>query len=277
METEVRYHMMRPSQIVARRKECPIAYIPLGTIEWHGLHNPTGTDGHLAEHQANRCAQKGGGLAFPPLYYGESRLNGMMEAKAIDRDKIAEKMELSSENFKAERMPFSQMEQDFNYTRLLIHILAEVESLGFSIGVFVAGHYPLIECAREAVLFFNRRDYRPDRMLAWAFADYLLLKDEVKCAGDHAAGWETSHMLAIHPQTVDMSALPPKGSKLIGVGGDEHAKTPWEADAEFGKEMFEKAADAAIKEATHRLNNKELYFRIGFCLKEGLWKKSQPL
>jgi creatinine amidohydrolase len=272
METEVRYHMLRPAQIVERRKACPIAYIPLGTIEWHGLHNPTGTDGLLAEHLANRCAEKGGGLAFPPLYYGESRLNGMMEAKAVDRDKIAEKMELPPENFELQRMPFAQTEQDLNYFKLLVHILAEVESLGFSVGIFVAGHYPLLECAREAILLFNRRDYRPERMLAWAFADYLLLKDEIKFAGDHAAGWETSHVMAIHPQAVDISLLPPKGTKLIGVGGDEHAKTAWEASPELGAEMFEKAVDVAIKEARHRLDNKASYLRIGFCLKEGLWK-----
>ena len=33
---EVRYHMLRPAQIVARRKECPVAYVPIGTIEASG-------------------------------------------------------------------------------------------------------------------------------------------------------------------------------------------------------------------------------------------------
>ena len=46
---EVRYHMLRPGQIVERRKKCPIVYIPLGTIEWHGVHNPTGADTLQAE------------------------------------------------------------------------------------------------------------------------------------------------------------------------------------------------------------------------------------
>jgi creatinine amidohydrolase/Fe(II)-dependent formamide hydrolase-like protein len=39
---EVRYHLLRPAQIVKRRQACPVAYVPLGTIEWHGTHNPTG-------------------------------------------------------------------------------------------------------------------------------------------------------------------------------------------------------------------------------------------
>jgi creatinine amidohydrolase len=38
MSDEVRYHMLRPEQIVKRRKECPIAYVPIGTIEWPAWH-----------------------------------------------------------------------------------------------------------------------------------------------------------------------------------------------------------------------------------------------
>jgi creatinine amidohydrolase len=73
MIKEVRYHMLRPAQIVERRPACPVAYIPIGTIEWHGVHNPLGSDTLQAEGLAVLCAQKEGGLVFPPLYYGESR------------------------------------------------------------------------------------------------------------------------------------------------------------------------------------------------------------
>jgi creatinine amidohydrolase len=73
MSIEVRYQMLRPDQIVARRKDCPVVYIPIGTLEWHGVHNPVGTDTLQAEGIAIQCAEKGGGLVFPPLYYGESR------------------------------------------------------------------------------------------------------------------------------------------------------------------------------------------------------------
>jgi len=154
---EVRYHMLRPGQIVRRRKECPIAWLPIGTIEWHGVHNPVGADTLQAEGIAIRCAEKGG-LAFPPLYYGESRVEALMEADAKDRDKIAEKMELPVTNFDAPRMPFSAAEQVVNYHKLLFHILAELETLGFEVGVLVAGHYPLIDHARSAVLIFNHLD-----------------------------------------------------------------------------------------------------------------------
>lgn len=41
-QLEVRYHMLRPKQVVDRRRRCPVVYIPIGTLEWHGLHNPLG-------------------------------------------------------------------------------------------------------------------------------------------------------------------------------------------------------------------------------------------
>ena len=59
MSQEVRYHILRPEQIVARRNACPVAYIPIGNLEWHGVHNPLGTDTLQAEGLAILCAQKG--------------------------------------------------------------------------------------------------------------------------------------------------------------------------------------------------------------------------
>lgn len=263
--------MLRPEQIVKRRKECPIVYIPIGTIEWHGVHNATGADSLQAEGIAIRCAQKGGGLVFPPLYYGEIRTQALMEATASDRELIAEKMELPAENFEPEKFPFSLSEQMTNYNKLLLHILSEAESLGFKVGVIVAGHYPLIDHARAATLMHNqRKSSRTNGMLAWAFADYLLLMDQYENAGDHAGGWETSHMLALHPETVDLTLLLPREEKNIGVGGKMH---PSDSTAQFGNEIIDKAVDIAIKEAHHRLNNRASYLKKhGMDLREGLWK-----
>lgn len=272
MEPEVRYQMLRPGQIVERRKACPAAYIPIGTLEWHGFHNPVGTDTLQAEGMAMLCAQKGGGLALPSLWYGESRSEALMEANAGDRDKIAAGMALPPENFAPHKMPFSVTEQALNYHRLLLHILAEVESLGFEIGVLVAGHYPLIDHARAAVLQFNQRELsKRDGMLAWAFVDYLLVRDQFEVAGDHAGGWETGHMMHLHPQTVDLSLLPSKGQPLVGAGGK---LAPQDATAEFGKKTLEAAVDIAVAEVKHRLTNKAMYRGHGNCLREGLWRNN---
>lgn len=266
---EVRYHMLRPTQVVARRTECPIAYVPLGTLEWHGPQNPLGADTLQAEALAEAAARRGGGLVLPALYYGESRLESLMEANADDRDDIASAMELDPENFTAARHPFSATEQTLNYQKLLLHILAEVESLGFEVGVLVAGHYPLVVHAQSAVLLFNRRTWsRYHGMLAWATVDFLLARDRWPEAGDHAARWETSHLMHHNPETVDLSTLPPEGQPLVGIAG----QPPQQATAEFGKQTLDYAADKLVKEAHHRLAHPECYRGHGATLLEGLWK-----
>jgi creatinine amidohydrolase len=188
-------------------------------------------------------------------------------------------MALSPASLMPERQPFSDTEQAINYHRLLLHILAEAESFGFEVGVLVAGHYPLIDHTRAAVLQFNqrhgnrsRRDDPLPRLLAWTFADYLLLKDEYENAGDHAAGWETSHMLSSHPQSVDLDSLPPKGEELIGVAG---RMAPQDATAIFGREVFAAAAEIAVREVQHRLEHKHLYLAHGKSLQEGLWRSPE--
>jgi creatinine amidohydrolase len=191
-----------------------------------------------------------------------------MEANAADREEIAAAMCLPPENFR--RHPFTATEQAINYHKLLMHVLAEVESLGFEIGVLVAGHYPLIDHARAAVLQFNQREYsKRHGMLAWTFVDYLLLRKQYDCAGDHAAGWETSHLMALHPDTVDLSALPAKGEPLVGVGG---RMAPQDANAAFGQETLEAAAEIVVREVQHRLEHAALYRGHGNSLREGLWR-----
>jgi len=268
MEQEVRYHMCRPAQVRARRSERPVAYIPIGTIEWHGPQNPLGADTLQAEGLAVLCARKGGGLVFPPLYYGESRSESLMEANAADRDRIAEAMGLSPDNFLPERQPFTPTEQVLNYQRLLLHVLAEAETLGFKVGVLVAGHYPLIDHARAAALLFNQRRFsKYHGMLAWACVDYLLLADRYENPGDHAGGWETSHLLALHPETVDLSQLPPKGAPLTGI---MYSIAPQDSTAEFGRRTLEESAEVVLREVGHRLAHPELYHPHGSSLREGL-------
>lgn len=270
-QTEVRYHMLRPAQVVQRRRQTPVAYVPIGTLEWHGPQNPLGADTLQAEGLALLCARKSGGLVFPPLYYGESRVEGLMEANAADREKIAQQMDLPADNFLPERMPHSATEQVRNYQGLLLHILGEVQSLGFRLAVLVAGHYPLIDHARAAVLLWNQRHTaRRGGMLAWAMTDYLLVRDRWPWSGDHAGGWETSHLMALHGDCVDLTTLPPKGQPLIGIGGK---MPPQDANAPFGAETLESSAEAAIREVRHRLDHPDQYRPHGCSLMEGLWKK----
>lgn len=99
--------------------------------------------------------------------------------------------------------------------------------------------------------------------------DYQLIRDRYPNGGDHAARWETSHLLALHPDRVDLGLLPPKGEPLVGVGGEP----PQDATAAFGQETLEAAADVAVAEVRHRLTHKHLYRGHGNSLQEGLWRE----
>lgn len=242
--TEVRYQMLRPAEIVARRKAAPVAWVPLGTLEWHGVHNPLGSDTLQAEGIATIAARKGGGLVMPPVYFGDVRVQGeIIETLPEHRnDKIADAMELPLSNFDAEKFPFTKEEQAAHYHHHLLHILYEAQSMGFRACVLTAGHYPLIKPARAAADAFNARG---NPMKAWAFVDYEQLETRYENAGDHAAYWETSHMLCLYPDRVDVGLLPEKGEPLLGIVPNK-GHLPQDADAAFGYRIMEEAADIAL-------------------------------
>ena len=47
----------------------PVVYVPFGVIEWHGVHLPLGTDAIKAHGILVKCAEKFGGVVYPPVYF----------------------------------------------------------------------------------------------------------------------------------------------------------------------------------------------------------------
>ena len=66
----VQYELLRPAQVKAIREQCPVVYIPVGSLEWHGLQNPLGTDGLKAHAICCEAARHYGGLVLPTLFLG---------------------------------------------------------------------------------------------------------------------------------------------------------------------------------------------------------------
>lgn len=260
---EVRFHLLRPEQISERRKKFPVVYIPLGTLEWHGLHNPMGADGLQAETLAIRCATIGGGLVFPTVYFGESRVGSLLETEPNLKAGVAERMQVPLDCFDEERHPYSHSQQIEHYHHHLVHILAEAASYNFKLAVFVVGHYPLLDHARAAILFYNQWcfDKKWAQMGVWAFADYKLLGELYDSPGDHAGAWETSHLLASHPETVDLSRA--ETNLQYGI---MTTRDPLKSTAEFGDKTYNDAAKIAVKMVRERLEHPELYSVHGMPL-----------
>lgn len=246
MPRKVRYEEMLPHEIAAARTECPVVYVPLGGVEWHGEQNCVGLDTVKIHALAMKCAEAHGGLAMPPLFFGEPREQYLMEANHDPGGRIAGKMGLPTQNFAPGYMRTAPLEEDLRYLRLLLHVLFQMQSLGFKAIVLMAGHYPLLRHARAAAEIYSLQGASG----AWACTGYELVGDEIPHAGDHAAAWETSLMMALRPDLVDMDRLPSEGGEeaLIGIGGRDPRVHASEEFGRRGVEAIVKRVGAKVKE-----------------------------
>ena len=245
--SEVRYERLLPHQIVEAREACPLAYLPIGTVEWHGEHNATGLDSLKAHALCVLAARKSGGLVFPPLWYGEHREIQLMEANPASREPIAGKMQLPPESFMPGYMGGQTVEsQAYAYCQLLSNILDQIKSLGFR-GVFIlCGHYPLAQYASFAGAVFNRRTGIP--VEACKESD---LVSDLGYRGDHAGKWETSLLMHLEPGLTDLSRLPDDRSiPPVGVGGED----PRDATPEFGQAAVEAVVERMSQQAARLLD-----------------------
>ena len=70
MTAKVLYAELTPKEFRKRLKAAPIAYLPLGTLEWHGEHLPLGSDGIQARGFLEELARRVGGIVLPMLFLG---------------------------------------------------------------------------------------------------------------------------------------------------------------------------------------------------------------
>ena len=63
MTEKVNYAELTPAEFRQRVAAAPIAYLPLGTLEWHGEHLPLGSDGLQSTGFFERLASEVGGIA----------------------------------------------------------------------------------------------------------------------------------------------------------------------------------------------------------------------
>jgi len=223
--------------------------VGLDTLKIHGL--------------CVRCAQAGGGLVFPPLFYGENREEALLEANSPQRGEIADAMGLPRDNFAPGYMRRSPAEQSASYHQLLLHLLRETRSLGFKVIAVAAGHYPLIDHARAAAAVFHQEQRDPDRRaIPWVFTGYELVRDEIPEAGDHAGKWETSLMMALDRDLVDLGELPhPKPDRLVGAGINAYEST-----VAFGEAGIAAIVRKVTEQVRLRLENPRAYLGHGLRL-----------
>lgn len=205
---EVRLEYLRPGQIRRAQADCGTIFQPLGTIEWHGVHNVVGVDSLKAHALCVRAAQEGGGVVSPTLYGG---VGGMSEPHTFVME--------------PENSVYSNMLRPW-----LEQLCREMVRNGFRAIIILTGHYGAAQqiVVRETAVRMSRALGIP----VLGTPEYLLAID-VNYTGDHAAWGETSLMMHLYPDTVDLSLLgePPHQ----GVGG----RDPRESSAKDGKLLAE--------------------------------------
>jgi len=186
-------------------RDCPTLFQPLGTIEWHGLHNIVGVDALKAHMLCVRAAQRSGGLVAPPLYGG---VGGLDQPHTFV-------MEPENDVFSVMLRPWVEK------------LCREAVRQGFRAVIVLTGHYG---AAQQIVV----RDLavRMTRVLGvpvLGTPEYFLALD-AGYVGDHAAWGETSLMMYLDPPSVDLTQLGDEPHR--GVGGRDPKRFATRADGQ---------------------------------------------
>lgn len=173
----------------ARTKSGGVCILPLGVLEYHGSHLPLGTDVFRAQRMACDVAEVEPAIVFPALPFGAN-----VEAKIFPGSVVFEN-----------ELVFS----------LLENVCDEISRNGFHKILLLSGHggnkwllpqfvLSMLDKEKDYVVYYpNSRGVDPDAVGGYMDKDLFYATFETKEYG-HACEWETSEVLHIHPELVDM-------------------------------------------------------------------------
>jgi creatinine amidohydrolase len=230
---KVLYEELTPAEFSERIAKCPVAYLPLGTIEWHGLHLPLGSDGLQSEEFFKKLAAEAGGIVLPKLFLGpdfDSVSNGK-EYYGMDCGKLFSKQctyDFQQLKGSAYWVP------DTVFSLMIDGIMKQLGRAGFKM-VVAHGHGPSTNfIGKHAPEYASKYGLKVLNCWGNDTLDLCLM-----C--DHAAANETSLMMYFRPELVKMKNLSTdlKDWPLGIMGDDPRTK----ASAAHGKAI----SDAEIK------------------------------
>lgn len=231
MSEKVLYEELTPTEFRDRLAEAPVAYLPLGTIEWHGEHLPLGSDGLQSKEFFIMLAREAGGIVYPMLFMGPDRKEIVNEQELYGMD-IYMGDEASEKAYSSQKLDGSSYwieKEDFNI--MMEAILKQVSRSGFKVLV-AHGHGPSTGFLIDQTEAWEEK-YGLKILHCWGHRD----EEGMGIMVDHAAMNETSLIMALRPDLVKMEYLPADTSKWpVGVGGKDPRL--W-ASPEKGKEILD--------------------------------------
>ncbi|MCW8130307.1 MAG: creatininase family protein [Planctomycetota bacterium] len=240
-ETKVRYADLLPHEFRARLKARPVAYLPLGTLEWHGEHLPLGTDAIISEALFVRCARELGGIVLPPVHLGPDRIKPAGPGQTL----IGMDYHESVEPARPLDGSCYWVSQGF-FAALVDAILEQLRRAGFK-AVVADGHGP---SRGSWVSHLKEREERFGLTLIGVTGE---MAQGWTSMMDHAARNETSLVMAVRPELPDLSQLSPdRAVAPVGVGWGGPKGDPRDASAAYG----EACLAAAVKLVQRELDAK---------------------
>lgn len=192
---------LRPEQVIDEMQRCPVAYLPIGPLEWHGPHLPLGVDALNAENAALLAAERSGGLVLPTLYWGTERERDSQMLDWLGLDPLSYVVGM---DFPANSLLSMYCSEEI-LALLVREQLRLAVRMGFRLVVLVTGHGATnqIEVLRRLAMEFSAES--PARVIiAMPFVTNPAGVMEV----GHASLIETALMQALYPETVRLDSLP---------------------------------------------------------------------
>ncbi len=234
------YELLRPEQVKAIRQAAPIAYVPAGSLEWHGLQNPLGTDSLKAHAICCEAALGGGGVVLPPFYQGLLG-QGNWGPDGWDGYTVGYNQEATLE-------------------AAVEGIARALVASGWKVIVGVTGHDVAVQ--RDAMQRAIERATAEAPAGGFAIMEGELHQpgENIPVGMDHAGAWETSCMMHAYADKVDLETLRKHGlgdeeslqmSGPFGIGGKNPLK---HASAELGRKIVEKMGELIAGKARQALD-----------------------
>lgn len=198
---KVMYTDLTPAEFKDRIEKCPVAYIPLGTLEWHGDHLPLGSDGLQSEGFFKLLAADFGGIVLPKLFIGPDGYDTLIAGReyyGMDCGKV-----FSDQcTYEIQQLPGSAYwVPDSTFDIMMNGIMKQLSRAGFRIAV-AHGHGPSTQYIGSHAQEFKDK-YNLVVMNCWGDD-----RDDLCLMCDHAGANETSLMMFFHPDLVKMKNLP---------------------------------------------------------------------
>jgi creatinine amidohydrolase len=237
---KVLYAELTPQEFRDRLAAAPIAYLPLGTLEWHGEHLPIGSDGLQSSGFFIGLARQAGGIVLPMLFLGPDRMQEVDGKEFYGMDTLGEGMP-EGQRYKNQQLAGSAYwvpEETFG--AIIEATLKQLSRAGFKI-VVAHGHGPSTGFFQKNAGQWKEK-FSLETFTCWGGE---LDRQGMGIQVDHAAMNETSLVMALRPELVQMDRLPKDpNSWPVGVGGKDPRKF---ASAELGHEILKLQTERMAK------------------------------